>query len=74
MFIPYGRELSILVERPTPTFCLVDVNPDHRQDIVREEALRASPGFTFDAVPDAFGNILQRCVLPPGELVSSSTG
>jgi transglutaminase-like putative cysteine protease len=67
MFIRYGCDLSILVERPTPTFCLVDVHPDRRPDIVREEPLRASPGVTFAAVADAFGNILQRCVLPAGE-------
>jgi len=67
MFIRYGCELSILVERPTPTFCLVDVHPDRRRDIVREKPLRASPGVTLAAVSDAFGNILQRCVLPPGE-------
>jgi hypothetical protein len=67
MFIRYGCELSILVERPTPAFCLVDVHPDRRRDIVREKPLRASPGVTFAAVSDAFGNILQRCVLPPGE-------
>ena len=28
MLIRYGRELSVLVNQPTPTLCLVDVHPD----------------------------------------------
>ena len=36
MLIRYGCELSVVVERPTPVFCLVDIHPDRRKDIIRE--------------------------------------
>ena len=36
MLIKYGCELSIVVDRPTPTCCLVDIHADRRGDIVSE--------------------------------------
>jgi hypothetical protein len=67
MLIRYGCELSVIVERPTPTFCLIDVHPERRRDLVREHALRASPFLPLHISPGAFGNRLQRCMLSPGE-------
>jgi transglutaminase-like putative cysteine protease len=67
MLIRYGCELSVLVNQPTPTFCLVDVHPERRQDISREDGLRATPSLPLETISDAFGNIMQRCVLPAGE-------
>jgi transglutaminase-like putative cysteine protease len=67
MLIRYGCELSVIVDRPTPMFCLVDVHSDRRRDIVREEPLRAGPQLPLSTTNDAFGNTLKRCVLPAGE-------
>jgi transglutaminase-like putative cysteine protease len=67
MLIRYGCTLSVVVERATPTFCLVDIHPDRRHDIVREQPLHASPSLPLATTADAFGNALKRCVLPPGE-------
>jgi transglutaminase-like putative cysteine protease len=67
MDVRYGCELSVIVERPTPIFCLVDVHPDRRPDIVREHPLHAFPSLPLLATADAFGNVLKRCMLPPGE-------
>lgn len=67
MLIRYGCELSVIVERPTPMFCLVDVHADRRRDIVRENPLRTVPLVPLNTTADAFGNTLKRCVLPPGE-------
>jgi len=69
MLICYGCELSVAVERPTPVFCLVDVHPDRRKDIVRETPLRASPALPQKTLHDAFGSVMQRSVLPPGETI-----
>jgi Transglutaminase-like superfamily len=66
MLIRYGCELSVLVERATSTFCLVDIHPERRRHVVWEQPLCAL-AVTLDAISDAFGNIWGRCVLPPGE-------
>jgi transglutaminase-like putative cysteine protease len=67
MLIRYGCELSLIVERPTPALFLVDIHPNRRGDIVEERALHAVPTLPFRIGHDCFGNIMQRCVLPPGE-------
>ena len=67
MLIRYGCELSVVVERPTPVFCLVDIHPDRRKDIVRETLFRASPALPLKTMHDAFGNVMQRTLLPAGE-------
>jgi len=67
MLIRYGCELSLIVERPTPAFFLVDIHPDRRGGIVEERALHGVPSIPLRIGYDSFGNILQRCVLPPGE-------
>jgi len=67
MLIRYGCELSVIVERATPVFCLIDVHPDRRRDIVEELPIRALPALHLNSMHDAFGNRMQRCVLPPGE-------
>jgi transglutaminase-like putative cysteine protease len=74
MLIRYGCELSVAVERPTPVFCLVDIHPDRRKDIVRETSLRASPSVPLKTMHDAFGNIMRRTVLPAGETSLSLDG
>src|SRR5262249_11288475 len=56
-----------IVERPTPVFCLVDVHPDRRGDIVGEHGLRTTPSLPLDKTSDVFGNMVRRCVLAPGE-------
>lgn len=67
MLIRYGCELSVVVERPTPVFSLVDVHPDRRKDIIRETPFHASPTLPLKTMHDAFGNVMQRMLLPPGE-------
>jgi len=67
MQIRYGCELSVTVERPTSLFCLLDIHPDRRKDIIRETSLRASPPLTLEICHDAFGNVMQRTLLPAGE-------
>jgi transglutaminase-like putative cysteine protease len=67
MLIRYGCELSLIVERPTPAFFLVDIHPDRRSDITEEQTLHAVPALPLRVGYDSFGNILQRCVLPAGE-------
>jgi transglutaminase-like putative cysteine protease len=67
MLIRYGCQLSIIVERPTPLLCRVDVHPDRRGDIVGEHGLRTRPSLPLDPTSDIFDNIVQRCVLPAGE-------
>jgi len=67
MLIRYGCELSVSVQAPTPAYCLVDVHPDRRSDIVDEAPFQTSPNTMPMAQTDTFGNIMQRCVLQPGE-------
>ena len=67
MLIRYGCELSVVVEQPTPVFCLVDIHPDRRRDIIRETPFQASPALPLNTMRDAFGNVMQRAVLPAGE-------
>ena len=67
MLIRYGCELSLVVDRPTPAFCLVDIHPDRRAHIVEEQPLCAVPQLGLRVGHDAFGNIQQRCLLPVGE-------
>jgi transglutaminase-like putative cysteine protease len=67
MLIRYGCELSVMVERPTPVFCLIDIHPERRKDIIREMAFRASPALPLKTMHDAFGNVMQRALLHPGE-------
>jgi transglutaminase-like putative cysteine protease len=74
MLIRYGCELSVVVEYPTTAFCLVDVHPDRRSAIVREQPFRMSPSLPPKTGLDAFGNVSQRCLLPPGETSLSLEG
>ena len=57
MRIRYGCELSFVVDRPTAAYCLVDIHPDRRVDIVEEQPLRAAPQLGLTVGHDAFGNI-----------------
>lgn len=74
MLIRYGCELSLIVERPTPAFFLVDIHPDRRSDIVEERALHAVSAIPLRTALVAFGNRLQRCVLPSGKTTLLLTG
>jgi transglutaminase-like putative cysteine protease len=67
MLIRYGCELSLAVERTTPVFCLVDIHPDRRADIISEAALRIDPTVPLTDELDAFGNRLHRYLAPAGE-------
>ena len=74
MRIRYGCELGLLVNQPTPAFCLVDLHPERRQDVLDEQPLRAEPVLPFRTGYDAFGNIMQRCLLPAGETLLRLSG
>jgi transglutaminase-like putative cysteine protease len=74
MLIKYGCELSIVVNQPTPMFCLVDIHPDRRSDIIEETALAASTAIQLSDERDAFGNRLRRFTAPPGETALSLHG
>jgi transglutaminase-like putative cysteine protease len=74
MLIRYGCALSLLVERPTPAFFLVDIHPKRRCDIVEEQSLQSAPPLALRANRDAFGNIQRRCVLPPVETTFQLAG
>jgi len=74
MRIRYGCELGLIVNQPTPAFCLVDVHPDRRDDILDEQALRTEPAIPLKVGYDAFGNIVQRCLLSAGETVLRLSG
>jgi hypothetical protein len=58
MLIKYGCELSIAIDCPTPTFCLVDIHPERRADIVSETSLTLHPLTAVSDELDAFGNRL----------------
>jgi transglutaminase-like putative cysteine protease len=74
MLIRYGCELSLVVERPTPTLVLVDIHPDRRAAIHGETPLQASDMVALAAGLDAFGNIQKRCLLPRGETTFKLAG
>jgi transglutaminase-like putative cysteine protease len=74
MRIRYGCEMGLAVSQPTPAFCLVDIHPERRHDILEEQALHTDPSLPLRAGYDAFGNIMQRCLLPPGETVLHLSG
>ena len=74
MFIKYGCALSVVVDCPTPTFCLVDIHPTRRGDIVSERGLAASPEVDLSDELDAFGNRLRRFIAPPGETTLALSG
>jgi transglutaminase-like putative cysteine protease len=66
MQIRYGCELSLVVHQPTPAFCLVDIHPDRRSDVMEEKLVRCPDVPTSDE-RDTFGNRLRRFVAPAGE-------
>jgi transglutaminase-like putative cysteine protease len=74
MLIKYGCDLSVEVAQPTSIFCLVDIHPDRRSDIVGETQLTASPSLALSDERDAFGNRLRRFKAPPGETSLSLSG
>ena len=74
MLIRYGCELTLVVDRSMPTFCLVDVHPDRRADIVEECPVAAAPALHLKVGYDAFGNIVRKCILPPGETTLTLSG
>jgi hypothetical protein len=74
MLIKYGCELSVVVAQPTPMFCLVDIHPDRRPDIIEEMPLTASPSLQLSNECDAFGNRLHRFTTLPGETSLSLRG
>ena len=74
MRIRYGCELSVVVNQPTPSFCLVDIHPDRQPDIVEEAPLTAWPSVPFTDERDAFGNRLRRFTAPAGETVLRLSG
>lgn len=67
MRIHYGCEISISVEAPTPTFCMVDIHPDRRGDIIAETPLATKPAANFSLVYDVFGNLVRRFMAPAGK-------
>ena len=73
MLIRYGCELSIVVLHSTACYVLVDIHPDRRADIAHEEPL-AIVAVSVKPVRDAFGNIMQRFLLPPGETTIALSG
>jgi transglutaminase-like putative cysteine protease len=67
MLIKYGCELSLVVHRPTTAFCLVDIHPERRGDVVEEIELSSAPSVAISDERDAFGNRLRRLIVPAGE-------
>jgi transglutaminase-like putative cysteine protease len=67
MLIRYGCELSLSVAQPTACYVLVDIHPDRRADILHEDGFETLPRLPLDTKRDAFGNIVQRLMLPAGE-------
>jgi transglutaminase-like putative cysteine protease len=65
MRISYGCELSIVVNQPTATFCLLDIHPDRRADIVEERSLAIQPDITEQRM---------RCVRQPSSAVRAPAG
>lgn len=74
MRIRYGCELTIAVAAPTPVLCMVDIHPERRADIVEETPLSTWPGLPLSINYDAFGNLVRRTVVPPGETVFRLSG
>jgi transglutaminase-like putative cysteine protease len=74
MFIRYGCEFALFVQGFTPAFFLVDLHPDRRGDIVSEHVFSTVPTLPLRISHDAFGNMVQRCALPPGETTVRLSG
>lgn len=74
MRIRYGCEITFRVEAPTPVYCMVDVHPDRRVDILDERPLSASPRAAFNIVYDTFGNLVRRFTAPVGETTLNLSG
>ena len=74
MRIRYGCELGLVVTQPTPAFCLGDIHPERRHDVLNEQPLCAEPVLPFRTGFDAFGNIIQRCLFPAGETILRLSG
>jgi transglutaminase-like putative cysteine protease len=62
------------VHRPTPAFCLVDIHPERRGDVVEEKELASAPGVPISDERDTFGNRLRRFMAPAGETTLSLEG
>lgn len=74
MLIKYGCELSFIVDCPTPTFCMVDIHPDRRADVISETSFSVGPATAASDEKDAFGNRLRRFVAPAGETTVRHSG
>lgn len=62
------------MNQPTPAFCLVDIHPDRRRDIVQERGLVSLPHVVLTDELDAFGNRMRRFITPGGETTISLRG
>ena len=69
MLSNYGCEITISVTNSTPVLCLLDVHPERRVDIQRENSFQTSPPVPSTTYIDGFGNRCRRFIAPPGALM-----
>lgn len=74
MRIRYGCELTIRVEMPTPTVCLVDLRSERRPDAREDIPFTTNPAYRVKTDQDAFGNIMRRFVAQPGQTTLKLAG
>jgi transglutaminase-like putative cysteine protease len=67
MQIEYGYDITVEVPQPTHFLSLLDVHPDRRADIVTEQPFSVTPHTVPTLTTDAFGNLLRRFAIGPGE-------
>jgi transglutaminase-like putative cysteine protease len=66
MLIRFGYDITVHCEAPTPMVCLMDVRPEHHEDMVSEEQVVTTPHVPTHTYVDMFGNVCRRFTAPPG--------
>lgn len=69
MLIRYGYEIALECSQPTPIVCMLSVQSDRLEDLVRPEVATTTPNVPTSTYHDLYGNLCRRLVAPPGELV-----
>jgi transglutaminase-like putative cysteine protease len=67
MLIRIGYELGISCPGPTPIIASLEVRPERRIDLVREQPAQITPGVPATLYTDGFGNLCRRFTAPAGE-------
>ena len=72
MLLRCGYDMTFSVAVPTPMLAMISPHPARHGDLHMPHRLTLSPDVATHTYRDAFGNVVTRAVLPPGETTLST--